>query len=181
MLETMVAAMVFAFGAIGATGMQILATEANHEAMYRTRAVYLATDLIERLRDNPEGLETYDSSADNLWRIVGSHSISKEPEPDCVSTSCTPQQLATHDLWAWEQVLDGKDVYREGVSATGGLPSPTGCIRYLGDGQVELAIAWFGRRSMSNAILATSCTVADRYGNQDEYRRVLYLRTYLSQ
>jgi type IV pilus assembly protein PilV len=129
MLETMVAAMVFAFGAIGATGMQILATEANHEAMYRTRAVYLATDLIERLRDNPEGLETYDSSADNLWRIVGSHSISKEPEPDCVSTSCTPQQLATHDLWAWEQVLDGKDVYREGVSATGGLPSPTGCIR----------------------------------------------------
>lgn len=176
MLEVLVAIAIFAFGAIGATGMQLLATQANYEAMQRSRAVDLATDIIERMRNNPTALDSYDSSLDTSWEIVGSDSIEDAPTTNCVTSTCTPTALAAYDLWAWEQALDGNDVTRTEV-AVGGLNKATGCIRYTGDGRIELAIAWYGRRSKSNSTLATGCTVDGRYDNADEYRRVLHLRT----
>lgn len=181
MLESLVAVMVFAFGAIGATAMQVIATQSNYEASQRTQAVYVATDMIERIRNNPTVVDSYDNSADNQWTIVGGDTIATEPTPDCDTSACTPQQQAAHDLWRLEQALDGNDTTQATLGAIGGLQDPTGCIRHTGDGRVELAVAWHGRRSMSNALAAPGCTGDDdRYGPNSEFRRVLQLRTYIA-
>jgi len=181
MLEVLIAVMIFAFGAIGATGMQVLATQANHEALQRTQAVYLSTDIIERMRNNPGAIKNYDA-ADTDWTIVGTAPYITEPSPTCDTAACTTQQKAAHDLWSWEQALLGAEVTRAGVGAVGGLQNPTGCIRHTGDGRIEVAIAWRGRQSISNATVAQACTGDDdRYGEDNEYRRVLIVRTYISQ
>jgi type IV pilus assembly protein PilV len=180
MLEILIAAVVFSVGAIGATGMQILAAQANSEALQRTQAVYLATDLMERINNNATALDSYDSSNDNQWTIVGGGSIETEPSPACDTADCTTAQKAAHDLWVWEQAIDGHGVTREGIGAVCGLQNPTACIRHTGNGQVELAIAWHGRQSISNASTAAGCSVVDRYGSNSEFRRTLHLRTFIA-
>jgi type IV pilus assembly protein PilV len=180
MLESLVAVLVFSFGAIGATGMQVLATQANFEATQRTQAVYFATDIIERMLNNPDGIDSYDSSGDNRWTIVGAGSIGVEPTPNCDTSHCSAAQQAAHDLWSWEQALDGSAITTEDDTAVGGMASPTGCIRHSGGGRIEVAIAWRGRSSMTDTNTAPECTVEDRYGNDSEYRRVLHLRTFIA-
>lgn len=180
MLEVLIAVIVFAFGAIGATAMQVMGALTNHEAMQRTQAVYLATDLIERLRNNPGALDSYDASADAQWTLLGGASIANQPTPQCDAAACTEQQKAAYDLWLWEQALDGNEITQTNNSAVGGLQAPTGCIRHTGGGRVELAIAWHGRRGLSNSSIAPGCTVAGRYGGNDEYRRVLFFNTFIA-
>ena len=180
MLESLVAVMVFAFGAIGTTGMQIMATQSNYEAAQRTQAVYFATDIIERMRNNPGVMDSYDSSGDNSWTILGANSIESEPTPHCNTSGCTAGQQAAHDLWCWEQGLDGNAITTDDLGAVGGMISPTGCIRHTGNGRVEIAIAWRGRSSMTDANAAPGCTVEDRYGDDDAYRRVLLVRTFIA-
>jgi len=180
MLEILIAAVVFSVGAIGATGMQILAAQSNSEALQRTQAVYLATDIMERITNNPAVLDSYDASNDNKWTIVGGASIETEPLPPCDTADCTTEQKAAHDLWVWERAIDGHGVTREDVGLIGGLQNPTGCIRHTGNGRVELAIAWHGRQSISNASTAAGCTVVDRYGSNSEFRRTLHLRAFIT-
>jgi type IV pilus assembly protein PilV len=157
--------------------MQILAAQSNAEALQRTQAVYLATDMLERINNNSTVLNSYDPLNDNLWTIVGGASIANEPSPACDTEVCTAVQKAAHDLWVWEQAIDGNGVTREDIGVVGGLQNPTGCIRHTGNGRIELAIAWHGRQSISNASTAAGCTVVDRYGSNSEFRRTLHLRT----
>lgn len=179
-MESMVAAMVFAVGAIGATGIQLMAARTNLEAAQRTQAVYFATDIIERMLNNATALDDYDASGNTQWTAVGSGSTQTEPTPDCDSAHCTPTQQAAHDLWAWEQALDGDAMTTADNVLAGGLINPTGCIRNGSDGRVEIAIAWRGRGSMTNSGIASGCTAQGRYGSDDEYRRVLHLRTFIA-
>ncbi len=179
MTEVLVSVFIFAFGGIGAATLQVLAAQSNLEALQRGQAVYHGTDILERMRNNPAALERYDSSDDNQWTILGDGTITNEPTPDCDTATCTPQQQAAHDLWAWERALDGHEVARPDNAPAGGLLYPTGCIRNSGAGGVEVIVAWHGRREMTNSSVAPGCGVADRYGDDAEFRRVVRLRTHI--
>ena len=180
MFESLVATLVFAFGAIGVTGMQNLSMQSTMEAMQRTQAVFLTNNMIERMRNNSSVLGDYDASGNTVWTIVGNGSIDQEPTPNCRQATCNPTQLAAHDLWGWEQAVDGAAVTRQNVGNVGGLVDPTACIRHTGSGSIELAIAWRGKREKINASLGTGCTVDGRYGDDDEFRHVLVVRTYVA-
>jgi type IV pilus assembly protein PilV len=179
MTEVLVAVFIFAFGGIGAATMQVLAAQANLEAQQRSQAVYHATDILERIRNNIDALADYDAPADGQWTMVGSGSIATQPTPACDSVACTAQQQAAHDLWAWERALDGHERTRADATPAGGLVHPTGCIRNHGNGRFQVAIAWHGRRDTINASVAPGCTVTDRYGQDSQFRRVVRLRTHV--
>lgn len=179
MTEVLVAVFTFAFGGVGAATMQILAAQATLEAQQRSEAVYHATDILERMRNNLGALADYDAPADGQWTIVGNGSIGNQPAPDCDSVACTPQQQVAHDLWAWERALDGHDKTRADASPTGGLHHPTGCIRNHGNGRIQVAIAWHGRQETIDATVTPGCTVTDRYGDGSQFRRVVRLRTHV--
>jgi type IV pilus assembly protein PilV len=176
----MVAIAVFALGAIGVAVLQSVSTQYSYESMQRTQAAYLASDILERMRNNRVQLNAYDDNADDLWTIVGSGSIMTPPTPDCASVACTASQLAAYDLWNWEQAIDGASTTQPGGDNVGGLANATGCIRHTGNGRVELAIAWLGRSELNNATLATGCTVNKRYGDENRHRRVLLVQTYIA-
>jgi type IV pilus assembly protein PilV len=180
MMEALVSAIVFALGAIGVAGMQTLSMQSNHEAMQRTQATFLATDIIERMQNNATALNSYDTDADQYWTILGGATRQQEPTPNCGESRCSPAQLASHDLWAWEQTIDGAAISQPEIGRVGGFQDPTGCIRHTGNGEIELAIAWRGRGEMSNSSVAAGCTVEKRYGDADRYRRVLLFRTYIT-
>jgi len=181
MTEVLVAVFIFAFGGIGAATMQILSAQANLEAHQRSQAVYHATDILERIRNNIGALADYDTPADGDWTILGDGSRGTQPTPNCKSVACTATQQATYDLWAWERALDGHERTRADATPAGGLIHPTGCIRNHGNGQFEIAIAWHGRRETLNASVAPSCTATDRYGEDSQFRRVMRLRTHVAQ
>jgi len=180
MIEALVAAVVFAFGAIGAAGMQALSLQSNQEGMQRMQAAYLAGDMLERMQNNAAALDRYDTGGDEQWTLLGASSQRQRPSTDCTQAACTPTQLAAHDLWSWEQAVEGAAVAQTGIPNAGGLKDPTACIRQVEAGEIELAIAWRGRGELSNSATAPECTVEQRYGADDRFRRVLLVRTYIA-
>jgi type IV pilus assembly protein PilV len=177
MLESLVSILVFSIGLLGLAALQSTAKQASFEASQRTQAAYLANDIIERMRTNRSVLDSYAPDDGDMTK-VGGGSIEAAPSPDCASSTCTPAQMATRDLWAWEQAVDGAAVTESGTSK-GGLVSPTGCIRQTNGGQIFVAIAWRGRTEMDNSSIASGCTADGLYGDSDNLRRVLMVQTFI--
>ncbi len=180
LIESLIAVMVFSFGALGIAGLQNVSMQSGYEAVQRTQAVYLANDIIERMRNNASELDAYDNGDDTHWQVVGGE-VLRTPSQDCEANVCSTAELAAFDLWAWEQAIDGAAVTQAATGSVGGLANPTGCIRQSGNGRIEVAIAWLGRRELSNPGVASECTGDDdRYGDDDAFRRVLLVRTFIA-
>jgi type IV pilus assembly protein PilV len=65
--------------------------QANHSSMLRTIATYQAYDMADRMRANIMGVNNGDYN-----------NLSGTPaNPGCVSTNCTPANMATTDLYQW--------------------------------------------------------------------------------
>ncbi|MDH3377861.1 MAG: type IV pilus modification protein PilV [Gammaproteobacteria bacterium] len=183
LVEVLVAVFVFSIGLLGIAALQVQSKRSNFEAIQRTTASMLTNDLVERLRSNTAGLNTYITDA-NL--PLGGGQIATEPAPNCFSATCTTVELATHDLWEWEQSIDGATEVQAGAQ-TGGLVSPTGCVTGPvggGTGEYTVAIAWRGTSELADTgALKDPCGQGsgkyDGPGGADVFRRVLALPVYI--
>ena len=122
LLELLVAVLVVAVGALGVAGLQLASMQNNRGAMQYSVTTSLATDLVERMRANP--------GADYGTGL----GTAPPPFQDCVTSDCTPAQLAQFDLAVWKCAL-GK--WREDTTCTG-LPAAIRPMTVLpeGDGKV---------------------------------------------
>ena len=181
LLEVMIALLIFGVGLLQVAALQAVAKRANYESIQRTTASHLAFDMLERMRANSAAVDTYSSAAGE--RILGGSSRGAEPAPDCNSPAdgCTSADLAIHDLWEWEQRLDGATEVSGGVS-TGGLISPTACIRGPaggGAGIYTAAIAWRGVSELSDPTADVCGNASGQYGGNNEFRRILVVQTFI--
>ena len=179
MLEVLITLVVFSIGVLSVAMLQGVSTRANYEAVQRTTAAYISNDLLERMRTNPAALELYMPGG-----ALGNGSLGAEPAPDCGSAanSCTPAELALHDLWQWEQLLDGV-AEADGASSTGGLLMPNACIDGPvggGQGVYTVAIAWRGQTALSNPVVNACGDGSGLYGDNNEFRRIVVAQTYIS-
>lgn len=181
LLEVLIAIVVVSIGLLTVAALQVVTKKANYDAVQRTTASLLAHEMAERMRMN-SGTELAPTVLANYLvptaSPLGGGSIATEPTPTCVSGSpCNPTQLAAHDLWEWEQTLDGQTELAAGTGAqTGGLVRPAACITGpLGtDGVYSIAIAWRGTSPLTNSTVGSTCGEGSGdYGTNDEYRRVL--------
>lgn len=152
LIEVLVSLVILSLGVLAVVALQLVSKRNNADAGQRTIAAQLAYDMIERMRANssPTILNLYLTGNSPLGR--GSRGAT-EPSPNCKSATCTPAQLATHDLWAWEQTLDGA-AETLGTSKTGGLVLPTACINGPaggGDGTYTVTIVWRGTVGIPDA------------------------------
>lgn len=178
--ESLMSLLIFSFGALGIAALQNISLQSNFEAMQRAQTVFLADDIIERMRNNPDALDRYDDGDDTDWTMVGGATLT-QPETLCDQATCSATELAAYDLWAWERALDGAAATQTDNGMVGGLAQPTGCIRQTEGGRVEVAIARLGRGEQANSELAPECTVDDgRYGDNDRHRRILLTRTFIA-
>ena len=177
LIELLVALIVLSVGMLGMASMEIQAKRLAFDAAQRSQAVALANDMFERMRGNPTVLANY------VVNNLGGVSIGTEPSPNCKSAGCDEAQLAAHDLWEWEQALDGaaETITSGGVTTpVGGLVSPRACITNT-NGYVELIIVWQGRDETQNPSGSTCGAGLGLYGTNDASRQKLEINTFIDE
>lgn len=177
LLELLIALIVFSVGLLAMVGLQTVSKQANFEAIQRTTAAQVAAGLLEDIRTNGDAIDIYAAAGE-----MGDGSRGNEPAPNCRGANpCNAEQKAAHDLWFWEQAIDGTLEERGGVAA-GGLVTPTMCVTGPaggGAGMYEVVIVWRGGAELVNAANTACGTLTGNYGAENEFRRVLQISTYV--
>ena len=147
LIEILISLLILSVGVIGLSNVQINAKRVAQEALQRTKAASIASDMLERIRANPTGFAAYQGAE------VGRASIADEPA-NCRSVACAPAEVAARDLWEWQHALDGAGETRVADDVTrqvGGLYLPYGCVvtDFAGQaGRVQVTVAWEGFRDL---------------------------------
>jgi type IV pilus assembly protein PilV len=178
LIELLVAVVVFSVGLLAVAGLQTVSKSANFEGLQRTTASHVAQGLLEDIRANGNGMAVYLASAD-----LGGGQTGAEPAPNCstIAAPCNAAQKAAHDLWFWESVVDGsQETNIEG--SVGGIVSPTICLSGpagAGSGIYTVTIVWRGTVALQSAILNPCGAASGNYGDNNEYRRVVQVPTFI--
>lgn len=177
LIEMLVALIVFSIGLLAIAGLQTVSKQANYEALQRTSASHIAYGLLEDIRVNSGAVNTYLGAGQ-----IGGGSIGSEPAPNCTGTAvCNATQKALHDLWFWEQMLDG-NLETSGGAGAGGLVQPTLCITGPaggGAGMYLITVAWRGTSSINNAVNNSCGAAGGNYGTNNEFRRIVQIPTFV--
>ena len=177
LLEMLVALVIFSIGMLAVAGLQTVSKQANYEGLQRTTASQIAYGLLEDIRTNGDALNVYRTAGE-----IGSGRRGAEPAPSCRDgAECTAAQKAVHDLWFWEQALDGT-METSGGAGTGGLVMPTLCIdgpAVGGAGIYRVTIVWRGTASINNANVNPCGSASGNYGGNLEFRRIIEIPTYV--
>ncbi len=97
LIEVMVALTILAIGMLGMIQLQIKASQENQLAYYYSQAMYLADDLVERMRANP--------SNPNGYLVAIGDVVNGVSADQCETANCTSTQLARWDLKKWKDNL----------------------------------------------------------------------------
>ena len=177
LLELLIALVVFSIDMLAIAGLQTVSKQANFESLQRTTAAQVANGVLEDMRTNGNGIDIYAASAQ-----VGGSSIAAEPAPTCRDADeCNAAQKAAHDLWFWEQLLDGNLETNAGIAA-GGLVLPAMCITGPpggGAGVYQVTIVWRGTASITSNVANPCGTASGNYGAQNQFRRIVQIPTYI--
>ena len=193
LIEALVAAFVLAVGIMGIVSLLSLSKVSQHESIQRTRAVVLVNDILERIRRNPAGMSVYRCAMFSVepsdicleMEPLGDASRGTEPVPNCHSATCTPAELAAHDLWAWERLLDGASaIVTDGGAPTVGLRNVSACVNFTADdgrqntGIVDVVIQWQGLQETADAVISGG-TVCGDAAAEDTTRRQVIVNSYV--
>ena len=177
MLELLIALVVFSIGLLAIAGLQTVSKQANFEALQRTTAAQVANGLLEDMRTNGNGIDVSEAAGP-----LGGGRLAAEPGPTCRDADeCNAAEKAAHDLWFWEQVLDGNLETNAGIAA-GGLVLPTMCVTGPvagGAGVYQVTIVWRGTASITNNVANACGTASGNYGAQNQFRRIVQIPTYI--
>jgi len=180
LIEVLIAFIILSVGLLAIVNLQAMSKTFTHQALQRSLAVSIADSIIERIRVNPSAVLTYTTSGTSGGSTKGA-----EPTPNCKDATCTSVELAIHDLWEWEQDMDGASSTAGGLN-TAGLISPQACFSFapraglLKTGLLTVRIQWTGLNSLSDAVTDanTNCNAASA-PNSDSYRRQVAVTTYV--
>ena len=160
MLEVLITLVIVATALLGTAGLQVYAMRVNQSGQFRTMAVFLASDIAERMEVNKAA-----AVAAN-YHMTALTSASSVADTACDATACTPAQLAAWDISQWGQdaarLLPQAswqiciDMDRDNVCDT--APAATNPVTY------RIFISWQDRnnaKALNNA--GTVATVLDSY------------------
>ena len=186
LIEVLTTFVILSVGVLGVVTMLIGSKSSQHEAIQRARAVSIADAMMEKIRANPSGLTDY---VTGLGDPKGGESIGAEPAPDCVGEQCSATQLANHDLWWWEQMLDGAavTVTMDGdTDNVAGLREPRGCITFSSwngkprTGQIRVMVQWQGLKETVDDVDDEDHACAGVEENSDNRRRSVVVSSFVT-
>lgn len=97
MLEILVTLVIIATALLGTASLQIHAIRINQSSQFRTQAVFLASDIAERMEANTAAA------------ISGNYAVSQtntaSTAADCVASGCDSATLAAWDVSQWENSI----------------------------------------------------------------------------
>ena len=189
LLEILISFFVLSIGLLGIISLTTLSKSTQHQALQRTRAIAMANDLLERIRSNPGGIETY--ALRNRSNPLGNNSTPTPSQIFCThSTPCSTEKKALQDLWNWERMLDGNQVTKPTNSGgrlnTSGLIFPSACINFEPlpgkdrTGVVSVIIQWRGLTKLSQVLTNSDNSCAAMSSIENAYSRTIEVTTYLA-
>jgi len=99
LIEVLVATLVLTVGILGVAAMQMVSFQTNQSAYARSVAVYLAQDMFDRMRGNPDGYRT--TSAYNDVDTSDTGTVPGALTCSTATNGCTPLQMAQQDVREW--------------------------------------------------------------------------------
>lgn len=110
LIESMVALLVLSVGLIGIAALHTRGLSANRTAVYRNIAVSLSADMTDRIRAN---------------RVAGTAYNGTGASKGCdTGTSCSSSDLALHDLFLWEALVQSMLPNGDGTVAADATTDP---------------------------------------------------------
>jgi type IV pilus assembly protein PilV len=97
LIEAMISVFVVSIGFLGFAGLQITGLAAANDSMFRSKAVYLSSQMADRVRANLPGV------------IAGSYNnySGSVTSPGCILSGCTSAQIAQNDYYEWSTEIAG--------------------------------------------------------------------------
>ena len=137
LLEVLVTLFVISLALLGTAGLQAYAMKITTSGQFRTQAVILGIDLLERFEAN------------NVAAITGAYAVDPLPTNigvDCDQNDCTTAELATFDLFQFRTKLEAE------------LPTATATVTVAGAGPwtYTLQINWVERLTKGSATTTTT-------------------------
>lgn len=102
LLEVLIAVLIIGIGLLGIASLQIASLQGSNDAHFRSRATDLAASLADRLRANLIADDSYQLAVAADCDTPPNNICAMAPDaPPVVSgfPTCTPEQMATYDLW----------------------------------------------------------------------------------
>jgi type IV pilus assembly protein PilV len=94
MIEVLVTMLIVSLALLGTSGLLTYAMRMNQGGQFRTQAVFLSSDLAERMEAN------------RATAIAGGYDITAPTsDVDCTTAYCTGDDLAASDLFKWRQAV----------------------------------------------------------------------------
>lgn len=131
LLEVLIAVVVLSIGLLGIAGLQTYSLQTNQSAAQVSQATFLAQDILDRMRANPDAAKSddYDIGYDTASGDIGSGS------------------LAQADLQEWLQQLE---TALPGTTGSGCNGDCGASISVDGDGNADVNIRWLDERRDTN-------------------------------
>lgn len=141
MLEILITLVIVATALFGTAGLQVHAMRMNKGSEFRVQAVFLASDIAERMEANKAAavLGNY---------VVASTGTASVAGTDCANVVCDPPQLASWDISQWETAIDNLKLPQASwqITQTQNIPANPPNIP-LASSTYEIVIRWTDRRA----------------------------------
>lgn len=98
MLEILITLVIVAIALLGTAGLQVYAMRMGQSGQFRTQAIFLASDIAERMEANKAA-----AMAGN-YAVAAASAPSAAPT-DCGATACGAAALAGYDISQWENSI----------------------------------------------------------------------------
>lgn len=145
LIEVLVAVLIVAVGILGVAGLQITSLQLNQSAMFRSEALQMGNDLLDRMRANT--LQDYAPAPVLLTDAPGA-------ARNCSSESCNPDELVGYDLTWWkcsinstlDEALGTQFPACVDLSVSGALPLGAGAVSKQ-SGVYTVTVEWQDNRA----------------------------------
>lgn len=107
LFEILIALFVLSIGLLGFAGLQSAGLKNGHSAFLKTEANFLAMDIMERMRANPDGVAGGGYVIDTV--------ASSYTAPSCSFLTCSAANRPALDVSEWEQALSSRLPGGEGI------------------------------------------------------------------
>jgi len=101
LIEVLITLLVLSLGFTASARFQVLSMRENQNSLYQSHAGTLIESMVDRMRNNPEGVDAgaYDSI----------NTKTAGPPGKCIQTTCTPKQQAIEDIARWRHSISPLD------------------------------------------------------------------------
>ena len=144
MLEILITLVIIAIALLGTAGLQVNAMRMNKGSQFRTQAIFLASDMAERMEAN------------KAEAVLGTYAVAATSAVGAAATNCAAAACNSAGLAAW-------DINQWGTSITNVLPQPSWSITQTVAGNpstYSIVINWTDR---SNVKSVASGGIVDTY------------------